>query len=192
LERVADPREDGLVRASREIVRVKYLLQRDAAAQADVLALLQGENTIRAILPSLSENDTHRLAALVVDISSWSLRHLLQMPLPRVVGEIKGGVPPYLVEVDRHKRGACLIDEHNAAHLLDPIVVEILGTSEMDTHKILEAVHARGLRFIAAHSEELSAVFREALKKAPSLKYRLAKPQPGAFARARLMFSVKA
>ncbi len=105
--------EQEVVEAASLIVKNRQRVKSKQATKNDQMDLLRGETQLKRIFPSLKQRDVHKLAHVIVEVSSWSLLHLLGLRLPDVAQQDQA---PKLAQPTPE---TAIIETEPSAHLYD-------------------------------------------------------------------------
>jgi hypothetical protein len=163
--------EQAVVQAASRLVKCSYRVRGGRATQGDLQAIALGESTFAGIFPSLSKADMMKLAHLIVDISSWSLRHLLNIPNAVPAGVTPEGWSPDRLEIEPVDPTTHVFRKDGSAVPFHVIIPEILGDRELTALEVLAGFDERKLRYLpsrrAGHSKGLVQTLRNALRRLP-------------------------
>ncbi len=162
--------EQRIVQAASRIVKCSYRAQGGKATSRDLEALASGESTFAAVFPSLSKADAVKLAHVIVDISSWSLRHLLNMPNAAAADVAPEDWEPGWKEIQPVDPSTHVFRQDGSAVSFDEIIPEVIGEGELTAVEVLAGFDDRGLRYMPSRRaskniKQLTQTLRDALRR---------------------------
>ena len=160
--------EQKIVQAASRIVKCSYRVRGGTASPRDLEALASGESTFSAVFPSLSKADATKLAHVIVDISSWSLRHLLNMPNAVAADVAPEDWVPGCQEIQPVDPSIHVFRKDGSAVPFDEVIPEIIGDRELTAIEVLAGFDERGLRYMPSRRPNIknqTQNLRNALRK---------------------------
>lgn len=163
--------EQKVVQAAGRIVKCSYRVKGGRATRGDLQALALGEAVFAGVFPSLSKADTMKLAHLIVDISSWSLRHLLNMPNAVPADVTPEGWSPDRQVIEPVDPSTHVFRKDGSAVPFHVVIPEILGDRELTATQVLAELDERKLNYMpsrrTAQSKNKMGALRSALHRLP-------------------------
>lgn len=140
--------EQKVVQAAGRLVKCSYRVKGGRATRGDLQALALGEEVFAGVFPSLSKADTMKLAHLIVDISSWSLRHLLNMPNAVPADVTPEGWSPDRQVIEPVDPSTHVFRKDGSAVPFHVVIPEIIGDHELTASEVLAGFDERELSYM--------------------------------------------